>query len=434
MSTYRLPTDEWRHSERDALLEFAAKAAKPAGFGYLDAEGNHQDDHGLELWINGRFTHVMACEVLRGNEEARPLLDLGMKALTESLWDDKYAGWLASVHTGEDEAGMEDGRVLPFDEESTRKQSYAHAFVILAAASAMQAGHPAARRLFDVAHELAEYHWWEPVGLVRESASRDWSEFEDYRGINANMHTVEAMLASFDASHDLEYLERALHICRFVISRAEPRQWRIPEHYTSDWTVDPDYNRDRPADKFRPWGATVGHGLEWGRLIIQTAIVNLRHRKIEAGEAAELVSAALHLIDRAVTDGWAVDGHDGFVYTTDFDGQPIVHERMHWVVCEAINAVHAARRALEELGEDAPELTDLNISPEKYAELEAMWWQHADDYFIASPGRWREELDKEGRLSEQTWTGMPEIYHAYQSLVLPDGDYAVGFAAAAKAD
>lgn len=432
MSTFRLPQDEWRHAERDALIEFASRAAKPAGFGYLDAEGNHQEDHGIELWINGRFAHVMACEVLRGNEDAKPLLDLGMKALTESLWDDKHAGWLASVHTGEHEDGMEDGRVLPFDESSTRKQSYAHAFVILAAASAMQAGHPAARRLFDVAHELAEYHWWEPIGLVRESFPRDWSETEDYRGINANMHFTEAMLASFDAAKDLEYLERALHICRFVIAQAEPRNWRIPEHYTSDWTFDPEYNRDRPADKFRPWGATVGHGLEWGRLMIQTAMVSLRHRIIDRDAAAELVAAALHLIDRAIVDGWAVDGHDGFVYTTDFDGKPITAERMHWVVCEAINAVHAARRALDELGDGAPSTDDLEIDPADYEALEGEWWNYAKDYLIASPGHWREELDPQGNLSEKTWVGMPEIYHAYQALVLPDGDYAVGFAAAAK--
>ncbi|EEH65220.1 hypothetical protein HMPREF0058_1920, partial [Actinomyces urogenitalis DSM 15434] len=37
-------------------------------------------------------------------------------------------------------------------------------------------------------------------------------------------------------------------------------------------------------------------------------------------------------------DGWRVDGGPGFVYTTDFAGEPVVHERMHWVVCEGVSA------------------------------------------------------------------------------------------------
>ena len=63
---------------------------------------------------------------------------------------------------------------------------------------------------------------------------------------------------------------------------------------------------------------------------------------------------------------------------------------------------------------------------------EAEWWAYAREFLIASPGHWREELDRSNRLSERTWTGMPEIYHAYQALVLRDGDYAVGFARATK--
>ena len=34
--------------------------------------------------------------------------------------------------------------------------------------------------------------------------------------------------------------------------------------------------------------------------------------------------------------GWAADGSDGFVYTTDWEGRPVVQERMHWVLTEAI--------------------------------------------------------------------------------------------------
>ena len=53
-------------------------------------------------------------------------------------------------------------------------------------------------------------------------------------------------------------------------------------------------------------------------------------------------------LDRAVRDGWAVDGAPGFAYTTDWAGAPVVRTRMHWVAAEAIGAA-AGSAALEEL-------------------------------------------------------------------------------------
>ena len=36
-------------------------------------------------------------------------------------------------------------------------------------------------------------------------------------------------------------------------------------------------------------------------------------------------------------DGWNADGEPGIVYTTDWNGKPVVHDRMHWTLAEAIN-------------------------------------------------------------------------------------------------
>ncbi|WIK64068.1 AGE family epimerase/isomerase [Gleimia hominis] len=406
-----IPSQQWRHMQRDALVEFSKNAQLPGGFGYLDANGKHQADHGVELWINGRFTHVYACEVLRGNERARDLLDHGIHALLHSLRDPVNDGWFAAVTTN----GQE-----PFTDADRIKQSYSHAFVVLAAASALQAGHPQAQELLDAALGLTEKYWWEPqFGRVREAANEDWSEFDSYRGINANMHTVESFLAVYDATGQRRYLDRAVAICRFVLEGARGNDWRIVEHYAQDWTPQPEYNRDKPADPFRPFGATVGHAFEWARLALQAAVVYSR-----LGEDVAWAQDAFNLIHAGVQDGWEVDGAPGFVYTTDFEGRPVTHERMHWVVCEALNAAYVARHAQAEWG--------LEVDP-KYEEWEAQWWQYADKYLITAPGKWREELDQNNELSEKTWTGMPEIYHAYQALVLPDGDYAVSFAEAAHA-
>ena len=72
---------------------------------------------------------------------------------------------------------------------------------------------------------------------------------------------------------DRRYIDRALRILRRVVHEfARDADWRLPEHFDAQWQVLPDYNRDRPADQFRPFGVTIGHVLEWSRLAL-----NARH-------------------------------------------------------------------------------------------------------------------------------------------------------------
>ncbi|MFC7574860.1 AGE family epimerase/isomerase [Klenkia terrae] len=54
---------------------------------------------------------------------------------------------------------------------------------------------------------------------------------------------------------------------------ARARDWRLPEHHDADWTALPEFNRDRPADPFRPYGVTVGHQFEWARLVAHLGTV-----------------------------------------------------------------------------------------------------------------------------------------------------------------
>ena len=122
---------------------------------------------------------------------------------------------------------------------------------------------------------------------------------------------------------------------------APAHDWRLPEHFTPDWTPLLDYNEDRPADPFRPAGATVGHWLEWARLSL--------HLRAGLGDVAPswLLEHAVALVEAAIREGWSVDGTDGFVYTVGFDGTPMVRQRMHWVLTEAVAvaaALHTADR------------------------------------------------------------------------------------------
>lgn len=69
------------------------------------------------------------------------------------------------------------------------------------------------------------------------------------------------------------------------------------------------------------------------RLIAQWALSTYKEDK---EGAAPYVQAAENLYNRAVGDGWNADGAPGIVYTTDWNGKPVVHDRMHWTLAEAI--------------------------------------------------------------------------------------------------
>ncbi len=65
--------------------------------------------------------------------------------------------------------------------------------------------------------------------------SRDWTVLDAYRGVNANMHSVEALLAAHDATGDPEWLARAASVADRVVGWARENDWRIPEHFDADW-------------------------------------------------------------------------------------------------------------------------------------------------------------------------------------------------------
>jgi mannose/cellobiose epimerase-like protein (N-acyl-D-glucosamine 2-epimerase family) len=179
---------------------------------------------------------------------------------------------------------------------------------------------------------------------------------------------------------------------------AEAHAWRIPEHYDSTWTPDLELHRDQPGHPFKPFGATIGHGFEWSRLMV--------HLEAAIGaDGAWLVDAAERLFHRAVDDGWSVDGAPGFVYTTDWSGRPVVRDRMHWVAAEAIGAAAALLR---------------RTGHSDYALWYQRWWDYADTHLIDHVrGSWRHQLDAANRLTSSVWEGKPDLYHAVQATLIP---------------
>ena len=383
----------WLAVEGELLLAFGLRCGLPAGgAAYLDADGVPTPGEPVHTWITARMVHVYALGQLLGIPGSRPVAEQAFAGLRERLRDAANGGWYASV----DDAGPAD----------PAKVCYAHAFVVLASSSAVKAGLAGAQELLDEAVSVFLEHFWdESAGLCVDTWDASFSTLDDYRGINANMHAVEAMLAAADVTGDPVWLERAGRIAAFVVRMAGANQWRIPEHYDATWTPLPDYNDDRRDDPFKPYGATVGHALEWSRLLL-----NLEAAAAEADlpavlGAADWSGAAQALFARAVTDGWAVDGADGFVYTTDWEGRPVVRDRMHWVAAEGVAAAAALRA---------------RTGDRAYESSYERWWDYIASTLIdRARGSWHHQLDESNRPIATVWPGKPDIYHAFQATLFP---------------
>jgi sulfoquinovose isomerase len=376
-------------AERERLLVFAEGARHPLGFGWLDDAGVLDQDRPVELFITCRMTHVMSLGVLLGHSGSAVLAEHGVSALGGSFRDPVYGGWYSAI--------TDDGPV------STAKTAYGHAFVVLAASSAAAAGITGASELLGVALAVQEEHFFEDAaGMVVEEWDDAWGQLDPYRGMNANMHTVEAYLAAADVTGDRRWAWRAGRIAANLVRHAAANDWRIPEHFDPTWRPLLEYNRDRTADPFRPYGATVGHAFEWSRLLLG---VDATLAALGEERPAGLLESAVALFDRAVADGWATDGVDGFVYTTDWSGTPVVRARMHWVVAEAVGAAGTLYRV---------------TGDRRYLEYYRQWWAYADRCFVdRQGGSWFHELDPANRPTATVWPGKPDVYHAFQATLLP---------------
>jgi sulfoquinovose isomerase len=380
--------ERWLEAETDRLLEFGRASRHPtAGFGWLGTDGEPDFDRPVELWVTCRMTHVYALARLMGRPWGAGLADHGMQALTEAFHDADDGGWYPTVSAGRP--------------ASTDKTAYEHAFVVIAAASATAAGLVGARALLDEALEVLLGRFWDDAyGMVVEQWDKTFSSVDGYRGVNANMHTVEALLAAADVLGDTSLREKAARIVtRVVHDLAANNSWRIPEHFDSTWTPSFEYNADQPAHPFRPYGATIGHWLEWARLSL--------HLWAALGDAAEawMLQDARSLFAAAIDEGWAVDGADGFVYTVGWDGAPVVRERMHWVVAEATATAAALYHA---------------TGDESYARWYETWWEHIGSCFLDRKlGSWHHELSPRNQPSGLIWNGKPDTYHALQATLIP---------------
>jgi len=388
---------------RNTLFSFGHRFPAPGGSSYyLGDDGTPWTDRSRETWITSRMVHVYSMAGFLGHEGSAELAAAGLKGLKGELHDKVNGGWYAGLTA--------DGEILP------NKQCYAHAFVILAASSATLAGIPGAKELLDEALALYDLRFWnEEEGLSSDTWNTEFTVLDDYRGLNANMHTVEAFLAAADVTGDEKYRVRAGRIIDHVKGWAKENSWRIPEHFTKDWVADLECNKDKPDDQFKPYGATPGHGIEWSRLIVQWALSTYAD---DMEKAAEYIEISENLYNRAIADAWNADGAPGITYTTDWEGNPVVHDRMHWTLAEAINTSAVLSHV---------------TGKEKYAADYAEFMQYLDEKVLDHVnGSWFHQLDRENQVIGTVWPGKSDLYHAVQATLIPYYAAGVSIAPAVK--
>jgi sulfoquinovose isomerase len=400
---WTLPAHQlWLDTESARLLRFGSSLEHPAGgAAWLNDRGHPDLSHPALTYITARMAHVHFLASMQGYPGSRRKADRVFDGLLTTLRDSTNGGWFESSA----DASSADAT----------KTAYTHAFVVLAAAAAAAAGHPSGRGLLDEALEVVDRRFWdENYGMCADTWNASWTALDGYRGINANMHMVEALLAAADAGAPEVWRSRAVRICDNVIGWSQANENRIPEHFTAEWQPMLEYNSGDTANQFKPYGATVGHGFEWARLLVQANLVGRSPR------GHDYIAAAASLYHRAAQDGWQPGPLPGFVYTTDWTGRPVVTERLHWVLCEAIAAAATLGRRT---GED------------RYDNDYRAWWDIAADSFVdLVNGSWHHELDADNRPAATVWSGKPDLYHAVQATWISRGVNSSSMVAALLAD
>jgi sulfoquinovose isomerase len=375
---------QWLWDNAQHQFDFFRASLNPnGGFYVLDYDGAPLPSSVQELHTTTRLIHSFALGKMAKFTDCDAIIDHGMEYVWAQHRDTQHGGYIWAL----DGTRIFDGRKL----------AYGHVFVLLAGASARLAGHPDADRLIDDASDVLDTHFWEDdFGRFREEWNRDWTPFSTYRGMNANMHGVEALLTAFEATGREIFLDRAGNILDFFVGQIAPNfDWRFPEHYKADWQIDPNYSEN---PMFRPAGTTPGHSFELARLALQ--YWDLRGRP----SASDIPTTARNIAERAFADAWDTD-RGGLVYTLNFDGTPAIKSRYWWPVTEAIGT-YAALIKLEKNPADEV----------KYRQL----WQFAADHFIDhAKGGWFPEIDDAGKAAQTQFAGKPDIYHSLQATLLP---------------
>ena len=317
MQDFRDRTFLRRHM-RDTLRFYDARAIDPAGGfrqNYFD-DGRTFDDAHKHLVSSCRLV-INYCldERLLDTSHAREYWQHGLAFVRDVHWQPDRQGYLWSIGA---------------DGKDQTNHCYGLAFVVLMYAMALERGESGAESDLYTAWSIMEDRFWQPdAGLYADESSADWRHLSDYRGQNCNMHACEAAIFAFEATRDRRFLERAFELAQTIaVRQADKAGGLIWEHFKPDLSLDWDYNRDDPANLYRPWGFQPGHQTEWAKLLL----LLYRHQP-----EPWLRERAVELFDRAVAVAWD-DEHGGLFYGFDPDGNICDDTKYFWVQAESFAA------------------------------------------------------------------------------------------------
>lgn len=279
-------------------------------------DGRTFDDASKHLVSSCRlvFNYCLAYKLF-GSSRYRELLAHGADYLRSAHWQPARGGYVWTISAdGTDETN----------------HCYGLAFVVLAFSALLSRGDKAAENDLQNAWSIMEERFWQPdIGLYADECSADWSTLSDYRGQNANMHACEAAIFAYEATGEDKFIERACELAAtVVVTQAGKADGLIWEHFKSDLSLDWDYNKDDPANLYRPWGFQPGHQTEWTKLLLLLH----RHRPADWMQAR-----AAELFDRAVDTAWD-DEHGGLFYGFAPDGLICDDDKYFWVQAETMAA------------------------------------------------------------------------------------------------
>lgn len=373
-----------------ALIEFSKGAfVESGGYGYLDSLGKVDPSKNQEVYIQCRMIQVFGLAHLFGLSETKNFVEHGVNALLDLFLDKENGGFFNAIDSDGKPCGQE-------------KLAYDHMFVLLAASTAKTVSAPRAEELLQIIDRIIDDHFWDDeFRMMNNSWDLGFKNLDNYRGINANMHAVEALCAAYDMTGNLKYRDRAYAISKRTVDVfARKNRWLLPEHFDERWNFEPDFNLENPADPFRPYGVTIGHLFEWSRLILQLKT----QMKDSIDDLNWIDQGAANLYEVGRKYGWAPDGTDGFVYTLDWQTKPVVRSRMFWVAAEAVMTAYSLWR---------------HTGESQYFRDYDDWWRYIDENVLDKTyGSWFHELDPNQNVVSHTWSGKPDTYHALNACLL----------------
>jgi len=281
--------------------------------------------------FQGRMVWIASQVAIKRPElkpEFRPILDHGMKYLSEVLWDKQYGGFYW---------GLDDqGHISP--QYTDGKHLYGISFGLYGATAAYQATNDGSalelaqktfRWIDEHAHDATNggyYEWLTRDGRVVQphpgNARVEVVPFAGfpigYKSMNTHIHLLESFTQLYEVWNDEMLRRRLIELLGVVRDKICVEPGVLNLYFTPDWRAFPDHD-------------SYGHDVETAYLMLETeSILGQHDPRTEA--------MARRLIDHALAYGWD-ETYGGFYREGTTFGKAEDLRKEWWVQFEGLNAL-----------------------------------------------------------------------------------------------